>query len=99
MGQPLGADEFVLSADEKISIQTRRRCHPTRPPAPGAVMKVEHEYERGVAWAYLAALDVHEARLFGRSEPTTGIARFDRLVQQVMTTPPCRPTRLSVSSL
>ena len=43
-------------------------------------MKVEHEYERAGAWAYLAALDVHHARLFGRCEPTTGIA-------------PVRPTR------
>jgi hypothetical protein len=38
--------------------------------------------------AYLAAWDVHQARLFGRCEPTTGIAPFDRLVAQVMTTEP-----------
>jgi len=37
-GQPLGADEFVISADEKTSIQARRRRHPTLPPRPGAVM-------------------------------------------------------------
>ena len=86
--QPLGADEFVISADEKTSIQARRRCHPTLPPIPGAVMKVEHEYERAGAWAYLAALDVHHARLFGRCERTTGIVPFDRLVKQVMTAPP-----------
>jgi hypothetical protein len=92
-GAPLAADEFVLSADEKTSIQARRRCHPTQPPAPGAVMKVEHEYARGGAWAYLAALDVHHARLFGRCEPTTGIAPFDRLVDQVMRTAPYRDAR------
>ena len=56
-------------------------------------MKVEHEYERAGAWAYLAALDVHQARLFGRCEPTTGIAPFDRLVAQVMTLPPYRDAR------
>jgi len=28
-GQPLEEDEFVLSADEKTSIQARRRRHPT----------------------------------------------------------------------
>ena len=44
--QPLTADEFVISADEKTSIQARRRCHATVPPRAGAVMKVEHEYER-----------------------------------------------------
>lgn len=51
-------------------------------------MKVEHEYKRCGAWAYLAALDVHRVKLFGRCEPKTGIAPFDRLVEQVMTQPP-----------
>jgi hypothetical protein len=51
-------------------------------------MRVEHEYERRGALAYRAAWDVHHARLFGRCEPTTGIAPFDRLVAQVMTTEP-----------
>jgi transposase len=31
-GQLLGDDEYVLSADEKTSIQARCRCHPTLPP-------------------------------------------------------------------
>ena len=90
---PLTADDFVISADEKTSIQARRRRHATQPPRAGAVMKVEHEYERAGAWAYLAALDVHQARLFGRCEPTTGIAPFDRLVEQVMTRPLYRDAR------
>lgn len=46
--------------------------------------EVEHEYERGGAWAYMAALDVHRAKVFGRCEATTGIAPFERLVDQVM---------------
>ena len=82
--RPLTADDFVISADEKTSIQARRRRHATPPTRAGALMKVEHEYERAGAWAYLAALDVHQARLFGRCEPTTGIAPFDRLVAQVI---------------
>ena len=57
------------------------------------VMKVEHEYKRAGAWAYLAALDVHHARLFGRCESTTGIAPFDRLVEHVMTSSPYRDAR------
>ncbi len=56
-------------------------------------MKVEHEYEREGAWTYLAALDVHHARLFGRCERTTGIVPFGRLVAQVMTTSPYREAR------
>ena len=34
-GKPLQDDEFVISADEKTSIQARRRIHPTLPPRPG----------------------------------------------------------------
>ena len=56
-------------------------------------MKVEHEYERRGAWAYLAALDVHGPKLFGRCEATSGIAPFDRLVAQAMTQEPYRSAR------
>jgi hypothetical protein len=89
-GTPLTAAEFVICADEKTSIQACLRKHPTTPPRPGQPARVEHEYARGGAWAYLAALDVHRATLFGRCEPTTGILPFDRLVAQVMTHPPYR---------
>ena len=87
-GLLLGDDEYVLSADEKTSIQARCRCHATRPAGPARGMRVEHEYDRGGALAYLAAWDVHHAHLFGRVEPTTGIDPFGRLVTQVMTTEP-----------
>jgi hypothetical protein len=83
-GELLGSDEYVVSADEKTSIQCRCRCHPTLPPAAARAMLVEHEYERGGALAYFAAWDVHRAKLFGRCEPTTGIVPFGRLVNQVM---------------
>jgi len=87
-GQALQDDEFVISADEKTSIQARRRKHPTRACRPASPMRVEHEYQRCGAWAYLAALDVHQARVFGRCEAKNGMAPFDRLVEQVMTRPP-----------
>ena len=77
-GQALTAEEFVISADEKTSIQARLRKHPTVPPRPGQPARVEHEYRRGGAWAYLAALDVHRAKLFGRCEKHTGIVPFGR---------------------
>ena len=92
-GRVLRPDEFVISADEKTSIQARCRCHPTLPPGRARVMRVEHEYERGGALAYLAAWDVHRARLFGRCEPTTGIQPFGRLVAQVMTCEPYASAR------
>jgi DDE superfamily endonuclease len=87
-GQALREDEFVISTDEKTSIQARMRIHPSLPTEPGTPMRVEHEYTRGGAWAYLAALDVHRAKVFGRCEATTGIAPFERLVDQVMSQPP-----------
>jgi hypothetical protein len=87
-GHALRPDEYVLSADEKTSIQARCRCHPTLPPARARAMRVEHEYERGGALQYLAAWDCHHAKLFGRCEPSTGILPFDRLVEQVMTARP-----------
>jgi hypothetical protein len=92
-GRRLEPGEFVISADEKTSIQARCRCHPTLPPGVARLMRVEHEYERGGALAYLAAWDVHQARLFGRCEPTTGIAPFGRLVEQVMTSEPYASAR------
>jgi hypothetical protein len=92
-GRRLGPREYVVSADEKTSIQARRRCHPSLPPGPGRAMRVEFEYERGGALQYLAAWDVHRAKLFGRCEPTTGIEPFGRLVAQVMNQLPYRTAR------
>jgi hypothetical protein len=43
--------------------------------------------------AYLAAYDVHRARLMGRVEPTMGIAPFSALVDQVMAAEPCASAR------
>lgn len=57
-GKELQDNEFVLSTDEKTSIQARARRHPSLAPEPGQAMRVEHEYRRRGAWAYLAALDV-----------------------------------------
>lgn len=87
-GEPLGPREYVISADEKPSIQARCRCHPTLPPGKARPMRVEHEYERRGALAYLAAWDVLRGRVFGRCEERTGIEPFGRLVHQVMTEEP-----------
>jgi hypothetical protein len=87
-GKPLTKREFVICADEKTSIQARCRCHPTLPPGRAGLMRVEHEYERRGAVAYLAAYDVPRAKVFGRCEDTTGIVTFGRLVEEVMTSEP-----------
>jgi hypothetical protein len=92
-GAALGPRDYVLCADEKTSIQARRRKHPSTPPQPGRPIRVEHEYARAGALAYIAAWDVHRAKLFGRCEPTTGIAPFERLVAHVMRHQPYRSAR------
>lgn len=87
-GQPLGADEYVISADEKSQLQALHRRHPDLPPAAGRDRRQEFEYRRGGTLAYLAAYDVHAARVISRTAPTTGIEPFGALVEQVMTTEP-----------
>ena len=87
---PLGPKEYLISAEEKTSIQARLRCHPSLSTAPGRVRRVEHEYERGGALQYLAAWDVRQGLVMGRCEPATGIEPFGRLVAQVMEQKPYR---------
>lgn len=83
-GKALREEEFVLSADEKTSIQARRRKHQTLACRPKISMRVEHEYKRLGALNYLAAWDVHQGKIFGHIESKSGIEAFDRLVMDVM---------------
>jgi hypothetical protein len=92
-GKALGSRDYIISSDEKTSIQARIRCHTTLPTGPGRPMRVEHEYERGGALQYLAAWDVRRGRVLGRCEQKTGIESFGRLVEQVMRTEPYRSAR------
>jgi hypothetical protein len=98
-GKLLHPGEFVICADEKPSIQARQRIHATLPPSAGSRgQRVEHTYQRGGALTYLAALDIgrqggRRPRVFGRGEPSGGIAPFDRHVWQVMTKEPYASAR------
>ena len=92
-GRPLGPDDYVISADEKTSIQARRRIHPGSAPAAGRCRRVEFEYQRGGALAYMAAWDVRRAKVFGQCESTTGIESYCRLVDLVMQREPYRSAR------
>ncbi|SHM95148.1 hypothetical protein SAMN05216268_116230 [Streptomyces yunnanensis] len=47
-------------------------------------MPVNHTYGHGGALAYLAAYDVHAAKVFGRTEERTSIVPFMTLATQVM---------------
>ena len=91
--EPLGAEDYVLSADEKPGVQARHRIRRSLHPAARRPMRVESEYQRGGTLAYFAAYDVHRAHVIGRCEPTTGIDPFSRLTTQVMMTEPYASAR------
>jgi transposase len=87
-GNTLQTNEFVISADEKTSIQARRRRHKTLTPIKQYYGKVEHEYKRMGSLNYIAAWDVHRAKIFGHCEYKSGILAFDSLVSDVMNREP-----------
>ena len=80
----------MVCADEKPSIQARRRRHSTLPAAVGGGLRVEHEYERKGVLCYLAAWDVRRAKIFDRCAPKDGIVPFDALIEQFMSVEPYR---------
>jgi transposase len=93
-GEPLGENDYVLSADEKPGVQARSRIDPSRPPSPGRrPMRVESDYRRHGTLAYLAAYDVHRAQVIGHCAPSTGIAPFTALANKVMTRQPYASAR------
>jgi hypothetical protein len=87
-GERLHPGDFVVCADEKPSIQARRRKAQTLPATLAGGQKVEHEYERMGALCYFAAWDVRRAKIFDRCAPKDGIVPFDALVDQFMSRPP-----------
>jgi hypothetical protein len=90
---PLGPDDYVISSDEKTSIQARHRKLLGVGPQPHQPRLLEFEYDRRGALAYLSAWDVHRAKLFGICEKTTGIESYHRLVDLVMGQEPYRSAR------
>jgi hypothetical protein len=64
-GERLHPGDYIVCADEKPSIQARKRIHTTLPAWPGGAQKVEHEYERKGALCYGGA-DVGERILVGQ---------------------------------
>jgi transposase len=87
-GEPLGPDDYVISADEKSQLQALSRRHRGLPAGPGRTRRVEFEYTRGGTLAYMGAYDVHHARLYGTVAPKTGIVPFMELAERVMTLEP-----------
>ena len=71
-GKQLGPNEYVISADEKTSIQARCRCHPTLPPDQARMIRVPRLPPEGPV-AYLAAYDIPGPEIHSRCEGTTGV--------------------------
>jgi transposase len=82
--EPLGLQDYIISADEKSQLQILNRPLPTLPPGMRQPIRVEHTYERKGTVAYLAALDIHSGHIFGRVDESTGILPFQNLVEMVM---------------
>ena len=87
-GQPLGSKDFVLSSDEKTSIQARDHSDGEAPPQPRRRRRIDPTYKRKGALQYLAAWDVLRGMIFGRCEAKTGIEPFGRLVDGILEAEP-----------
>ena len=83
-GKRLRPNDYVIRTDEKTIIQARTRSGLHIAAKPGQCQRIEFEYKRGGALAYMAAWDVRRAKVFGICEKTTGIEPYYRLVDFVM---------------
>jgi len=89
-GKRLKPNDYVISADEKTSIQARNRSGLHTAPSSGQCQRIEFEYQRAGALAYIAAWDVRRAKLFGLFSKSTGIEVYHQLVDLVMQQEPYR---------
>ena len=89
-GKRLRPNDYVISADEKTSIQARNRLGLHTATGPGQSQRIEFEYERAGALAYMAAWDVRRAKVFGLCAKSTGIEVYHQLVDLVMQQEPYR---------
>ena len=93
-GFPLGPREYVLSADEKSSIQARLPIHPSLAPTAERPIYVEHEFERSGACGLSRRVGCASGQGVRPVRGDDGHrAPFARLVAQVMTHEPYRSAR------
>ena len=89
-GKRLRPNDYVISADEKTSIQARNRNGLHTATGPRQCQRIEFEYQRAGALAYVAAWDVRRAKVFGLCAKSTGIEVYHQLVDLVMQQEPYR---------
>ena len=80
-----------LHIRRRTQLQALQRRHRDPAAGPGRDPTGRVRVRRGGTLAYLAALDVHHARVIGTIADTTGIVPFAELVTQVMSTEPPTP--------
>jgi hypothetical protein len=86
----LRPNDYIISSDEKTSIQARNRNGLHTAAGPGQCQHIEFEYQRAGALAYIAAWDVRRAKVFGLCAKSTGIEVYHQLVDLVMQQEPYR---------
>jgi transposase len=84
----LRAREYVLSFDQKTSIQARQRKQPSVPPGPGSPQLLEHEYERQGALNLLACLDVHSGQVWGQCYARKRRAEVEAFIDELFAREP-----------
>jgi transposase len=75
--------EIVLSVDEKTSIQALERKHPNKPPKPGRVEGIEHEYIRHGTCCLTASLEVATGEIYAHLTPNRPADVFADFVASV----------------
>ena len=81
--RPLAADEMVLCADEKTSLQPRPRKSPTLAAKPRRPARVEHEYRRAGALNLFAAFDTRTGKVYGRTAERKRQVEFIAFLEQL----------------
>ncbi len=84
----LRAREYVLSFDQKTSIQARQRKHASVAAGPDHPQLVEHEYERQGALNLLACLDVHSGQVWGQCYAHKRRAEVEAFVNELFAREP-----------
>ena len=75
--------EIVLSVDEKTSIQALERRYPHKPPRPGRIERIEHEYIRHGTCCLTAGLEVATGEIYGYLTPNRPADVFADFVESL----------------
>jgi transposase len=75
--------EVILSVDEKTSIQALQRRYPHRPPRPGNIERIEHEYIRHGTRCLTASLEVATGEIYGHLTENRPAEVFADFVESV----------------